>query len=158
MGSRATIMLFALLLAACSSDDVGSEGQGTETGDEPEGVTLHVEADAVIDMCTTSEQSVEIVTRRVDCWDPPLPCTVAQDPPWIVGTTRSCGEALAPDASRWEVAVTQTGRWETRLQSGGTIECFGLGGEARTNVSNDDLASRAELSLAPAPAGECGEP
>jgi hypothetical protein len=151
-------MFVALLLVACTSDDVGSEGQGTDDGDEPEGVTLHVEADAVINLCTLPDQTFELVTRRVDCWDPPLPCTVAQDPPWIAGTARSCEEALAPEASRWEVTVTQTGRWETRLQSGGSIACFGLGGVAQTNVSKDDLASSAELMLAAAPAGECGDP
>lgn len=153
-------MFVALLLAACVSDDVGSEGQETESGDEPEGVTLYVETDAS-SVCSSGEGTVQLVTRRVDCWDPPLPCTLAQDPPWLVGTTGDCGGGQA----RWEVEVTQTGRWETRLQSSAgagqpaqAIACFGLGGEARTNVSKDDLASRAELLLALAPAGECGEP
>lgn len=152
IGSRVPTMLIALLLAACTADDVGSDG-GTDDGEEPEGVTLQVEADAVADLCTSDDQNFELVTRRVDCWDPPLPCTVAQDPPWIAGTSRSCGEALAPEASRWEVTVTQTGRWETRLQSGGSIACFGLGGQARTNVAKSDLASNAKLTLAAAPAG-----
>jgi hypothetical protein len=156
-------MLVALLLAACTSDDVGGEAQETETGEEPEAVTLYVETDAS-SVCTSGDGTVELVTRRVDCFDPPLPCTVAQDPPWLVGTTSDCGQ-LPSGASRWEVEVTQTGRWETRLQSSAAagqpaqaIECYGVGGVARTNVSKDDLANRAELMLALAPAGECGEP
>ncbi|MFO7566455.1 MAG: hypothetical protein R6X02_27680, partial [Enhygromyxa sp.] len=89
---------------------------------------------------------------------------LSQNPPWVLGTTGDCG-ALSGAATRFEVTVSQTGRWETRLQASTgagqpaeAIECFGLGGEARTNVSRDDLANRAEVQLSPAPAGQCGEP
>jgi hypothetical protein len=156
-GPRVASSLFVtLLLAACASDDLGGEGQGTDDGDEPEAVTLYVETDAS-SVCSSGTGTVELVTRRVDCFDPPLPCTVAQDPPWIVGTTDDCGQ-LEPGIARYEVEVSQTGRWETRLRSSAAMECFGLAGQALTSVSKDDLASRAELMLAPGPASECVDP
>jgi hypothetical protein len=151
--------VFALLLAACTStsdDEVGGEGEESETAGEPEVVTLVINADPAL-VCGEEGGPIEFETRRVDCWDPPLPCTVAQDPPWIVGTSGTC-DTIGTNSVRFEVEVSQTGRWETRLQSGAELACWGLGGEARTNVSNDDLASRAELLLTLAPTGECGEP
>jgi hypothetical protein len=155
--SRVASSVFALLLAACTSadDEVGGEGEETETGTEPEAAILITEVDPSV-VCGESGGAIEFETRRVDCFDPPLPCTVAQDPPWIVGTTGDCGDL--DGVVRFEVEVSQTGRWESRLQAGGELACFGLGGESRTDVSKDDLANRAELVLAPAPAGECGEP
>jgi hypothetical protein len=149
----------ASLLVACTGDDSGDGGddQASE-GDEGDGlheqVKLFIDSDAS-SVCSSGTGSVELVTRRVDCWDPQLPCTLAQNPPWVVGTTRDCGSISG--VSRWEVTVSQTGRWQTRLQSTEAIQCVGVGGEARTNVARDDLASRAEFMLSGAPSGQCGE-
>lgn len=157
---RLRLVLLSLLssfsLAACGTTPEGEGGEETETGDEPAMVTLVVDTDAS-SVCGDAGGPITFETRRVDCFDPALPCTVAQDPPWIAGTTDSC-DTLAPGVARWQVVITQTGRWETRLEAGGEIQCFGVGGQARTDVSRDDLASGAELMLQPAPAGECGEP
>lgn len=152
--SRSCLVSVALLLAACTSgdDQSGADDQASEDGGEqPEVATFYIETNAS-SVCSGGG-SVELVTRRVDCWDPPLPCTLAQNPPWLSGTTGNCGGAT----SRFEVTVPQTGRWESRLQTTGAIECLGVGGQARTNVARDDLTNRVEFLLAPAPAGQCGE-
>jgi hypothetical protein len=147
----------ASLLIACTGDDAGGDEQAGEAdeGDElPEQVKLYIDSDAS-SVCSGGTGTVELVTRRVDCWDPQLPCTLAQNPPWVVGTKRDCGSLSG--VSRFEVTVSQTGRWQTRLQSTEAIQCVGVGGDARTNVARDDLSNRAELMLTGAPAGQCGE-
>jgi len=126
----------------------------TETGGGQGVVTLVAEADPSA-LCGPDGGSIVFATRRVECFDPALPCTLPQDPPWLEGTTQSCDSAAG--AIRWEVEVGQTGRWHTRLEVGGEVQCFGVGGELLTEVSKADLASRAELLLSPA-AGDCSTP
>jgi hypothetical protein len=150
-------VVVASSLAACTEPAPGDEQRETDDGGEAEGVVLWVNSDAS-SLCAGGAERVEIVSRRRDCWDPPLPCTVAQNPPWVLGTSVPCS-ALGGGATRWEVTVLQTGRWETQLHAlGGTAvdgACFGEGGERFANVGRADLDSNAEIMLDPVAAANC---
>jgi hypothetical protein len=154
-------LLFPLLLCtlACT-DDTQTTEQGTEEGGPDPGVTLATEYDAT-PLCGTMIDRVEFATRRTNCWDPELPCTIAQDPPWITGTSVDCADIQG--SMQWTVEVAQTGQWETQLRAlaGGMqqgVFCFAVDGQARTNVANVDLESNAEFALVEVADSECSNP
>jgi hypothetical protein len=104
---------------------------------------------------------VEFATRRRNCWDPELPCTIAQDPPWITGTSVDC--ASLGGSMRWAVEVLQTGQYETQLRAlAGDMQqgvfCFATTGQARTNVANIDLEGNVELALVEVADSSCSNP
>lgn len=154
--------LFTLLLCtlACT-DDTQSTEQGTEedSGGEPH-TTLAAEYDAT-SLCGTMIDRVEFATRRRNCWDPEIPCTIAQDPPWITGTTVDC--ASLEGSSHWAVEVQQTGQYETQLralagdmQQG--VHCFATSGQTRTNVANVDIDTNAEFEVVEVADSSCSNP
>lgn len=144
-----------LALAGCDSDPAGDDEETGETGGEPGTVTLALEVDPE-PICGEFGGELMLAARRIDCWDPNLPCTLPQNPPWVEGTVVDCS-TVAPGAIRWEVEIKQTGRWQARIQ-GTELACFGVDGQSPTNVANADLDAGAELTLTAAPAGTCGEP
>jgi hypothetical protein len=157
-------LLLTLLVAlgpACTDDSgAEAEGAGTEEGGEEPGALLATDFDASA-ICGGQIERLEFSTRRRDCWDPEIPCTLPQDPPWITGTGIDCAELGG--SMRWEVRVTQTGKWETQLRAlaGGVqegVHCFAPTGEGRTNVANADLDSNAEFVLVEVADGECSAP
>jgi hypothetical protein len=143
-------------LAGCGTE-AGSEAETeTDTGPEPGTVTFVVEADPE-PICAGSGGSITLMARKVDCWDPQLPCTLPNPPQWIEGDTINCSSVVAGELTRFEIDIVQTGRWQARLQAS-ELACFGLAGEARTDVSRADIEAGIELSLSPAATGVCGEP
>jgi hypothetical protein len=149
-----------LLAPACGGGEETEAGEG-ETGASTPGATLILNFDASSFCDGGGVERVEFATRRVDCWDPELPCTVSQDPPWLTGTTRDCGEL--DGEQRWEVTVGQTGKYETQLralagdmQQG--VHCFATGALSNTHVANEDLESNAELVLGEIADSECSNP
>lgn len=157
-------LVASLLIAPLACVEGGpadmSEGSDSDGASEKDSTTLWIDTDASA-LCISGVEQVEIVTRRRDCWDPSVPCTLAQNPPWVVGTVMAC-DAIEPGERRWEVTVTQTGRWETRLQAvigadavGET--CLGAGGEAWAKVARADLESDAQIMLEVDAAGDCSD-
>lgn len=148
-----------VLLAGCPSDDGQAEGQG-ETGQDP-GATLTTDYDAS-SLCTGQVTRVEFATRRTNCWDPELPCTISQNPPWISGTAVDCTSVSGSMA--WSVTVTQTGQYETQLRAlaGASQEgvyCFApTTNLARTDVANVDLDTNNEFALVEVADSNCSNP
>jgi hypothetical protein len=158
---RISRSLLALLLCtlACT-DDAPSTEQGTEEGSTEPGTTLATEYDAS-PLCGATIDRIEIATRRRNCWDPELPCTIAQDPPWITGTSVDC--ASLAGSMRWAVEVAQTGQYETQLRAlAGDMQqgvyCFASTGQTRTNVANIDLDTNAELEVVEVADSACSNP
>lgn len=151
-------LLLALLSSSvigCQSDAAGEAETDaeTETGaDEVATVTFVVDIAALGNACDETGGQGRLMTRRVDCFDPALPCTIAQDKPWIVGTSLDCSVGWP---SLWRVEVTQTGRWETRFETPHFSDCFALDGAATTDVSRADLEGEVELTLALGPQDSC---
>lgn len=155
------VLLCACVLAtfACT-DDSATDETGTEDGNlQPRTVfTLDFDGSSV---CGSPVDRVEFATRRVNCWDPELPCTISQDPPWITGTSVACSDLAG--STIWEVEVTQTGQYETQLRalagdSQEGIHCFAAGGDKRTNVTNADLETQAVFGLTKTPDSDCSNP
>lgn len=153
--------LLAILLCtlACTDDSQSSE-QGSEDGGTDPGTTLATEYDAS-PLCGATIDRIELATRRRNCWDPELPCTIAQDPPWITGTSVDC--ASIGGSMRWAVEVMQTGQYETQLRAlAGDMQqgvtCFATTGLTRTNVANDDLDTNAELVVVEVADSGCSNP
>jgi hypothetical protein len=148
-----------LCTLACT-DDAQTTEQGNDTGGSEPGTTFAMEYDAS-PLCGSMIDRVEIATRRRNCWDPELPCTVSQDPPWITGTSVDC--ASIGGSMRWAVEVMQTGQYETQLRAlAGDMQqgvyCFASGGQTRTNVANLDLDTNAELVLVEIADSGCSNP
>jgi hypothetical protein len=160
MPQQSRLLLTAILCTLACTDDAQSSEQGSEdTGPEP-GVTLATNYDAT-SLCGAMIDRVEFATRRRNCWDPELPCTLAQDPPWITGTSVACADLTG--SMRWAVVVAQTGQWETQLRAlaGGSqqgVFCFAIVGQGRTNVANADLDMNTEFALVEVADSECSNP
>jgi hypothetical protein len=154
-----TIITVLLCTLACTDDSQSSE-QATEDGGTDPGTTLATDYDAT-PLCGAMIDRVEFATRRRNCWDPELPCTIAQDPPWITGTSVDC--ASLGGSMRWAVEVLQTGQYETQLRAlAGDMQqgvfCFATTGQARTNVANIDLEGNVELALVEVADSSCSNP
>jgi hypothetical protein len=156
---RTSMILTVLLCTLACTDDSPSSEQGTEGGTEP-GTTLTTEFDATA-LCGATIDRVEFATRRRNCWDPEVPCTIAQDPPWITGTSVDC--ASLGGSMRWDVEVMQTGQYETQLRAlAGDMQqgvyCFAPDGQTRTSVANIDLDTDAEFVLVEVADSGCSNP
>lgn len=153
-------LALGLLVAACEGEGEAETGE-SETGEPQSGVTFVLDFDASSLCGGSSIERVEFSTRRVDCWDPELPCTISQDPPWITGTALDCADIGS--TQRWEIALTATGQYETQLRalSSGTqqgVHCYAAGGGGRTRVANEDLQTNVEFQLTEAPDSDCSNP
>ncbi|EDM79696.1 hypothetical protein PPSIR1_16580 [Plesiocystis pacifica SIR-1] len=147
----ACVLALGLGLGACSDEGGGEDEAGESGGEVGESASLAITTDAA-SLCTDGVEGLEIVTRRVDCFDPPLPCTAPANPPWVTGTSRTCAELSG--AQEWSVTVAQTGRWETRLRptAGGSEDagaCLAVSGMTNTPVAKADLESTAVITLEP---------
>jgi hypothetical protein len=158
---RTSRSLLAILLCtlACTDDGQSTE-QGTEEGGTDPGTTLATDYDAT-PLCGTMIDRIEFATRRRNCWDPEIPCTIAQDPPWITGTSVDC--ASLGGSMRWAVQVTQTGQYETQLRAlAGDMQqgvtCFATSGQTRTNVANVDLDMFTEFEVVEVADSNCSNP
>jgi hypothetical protein len=159
---RKRSLLTLLLCTLACTDDGPSNEQGSEDGEtetDP-GVTLATEYDASA-LCGAMIDRIEFATRRTNCWDPELPCTIAQDPPWITGTSVDC--AQLDGSTHWAVEVMQTGQYETQLRAltGSTqqgVYCFAPTAQVRTNVANFDLDTNAEFALVEVADSGCANP
>lgn len=152
--------LLALTSFACSDDSGGTDTTETDDGSAQPRTVFMIDFDGS-SVCGAPVDRVEFATRRVDCWDPELPCTVSADPPWITGTSAACSELAG--SMTWEVEVTQTGKYETQLRalSGASqegIHCFTAGGAENTRVANSDLDTQATFALTDAADSECSNP
>ena len=152
----------SLLLAtfACTDDAGGTTEDGTDDGNTEPHTEFMIDFDATV-VCNDPVDRVEFATRRIDCWDPELPCTVSSDPPWITGTSAPCSDIAGPMV--WKVEVMQTGQYETQLRalagsSQEGINCFVSGGPDTTKVTNSDLETFASFSLTDAADSECSNP
>jgi hypothetical protein len=160
MRSPTHLLLTLLLVPLACTDDTQSSEQGSEDTSTDPGTTFATNFDAT-PLCGTNIDRVEIATRRRNCWDPEIPCTIAQDPPWITGTSVDC--ASLGGSMRWAVEVTQTGQYETQLRAlAGDMQqgvyCFASTGQTRTNVANDDLDTNAELEIVEVADSGCSNP
>ncbi|WP_146158419.1 hypothetical protein [Enhygromyxa salina] len=156
------VCLLALLSVACTDETGGTtdENSSTDDGSALPSTVFRIEFDGT-SVCGAPVDRVEFATRRINCWDPELPCTVSTDPPWITGTAAACSEL--DGSMEWQVEVTQTGQYETQLRAlSGTsqegIHCFAGGGAATTKVSNADLDTQASFTLTEAPDQDCANP
>jgi hypothetical protein len=137
------LLLPLLLCTLACTDDAQTTEQGTEEGGPDPGVTFATDYDAT-SLCGTTIDRIEFATRRTNCWDPELPCTL--------------------DGSvHWTVTVAQTGQWETQLrvlagdmQQG--VFCFATDALGRTNVANVDLESNTEFALFEVADSQCSNP
>jgi hypothetical protein len=152
--------ILALTAVACTDDSSGTTEDSTDDGSLLPSTVFRIDFDAT-SVCAAPVDRIEFATRRIDCWDPELPCTVSTDPPWITGTTAACSEIAG--SMVWEVEVTQTGKYETQLRAlAGTsqegIHCFAGGGADDTRVGNADLDAQATFTLTDAPDSDCANP
>ncbi|PRQ02139.1 hypothetical protein ENSA5_25980 [Enhygromyxa salina] len=148
-----------LAVTACTDDAQPADGGSEDAGQDPH-ATFTVDFDATT-ICGAAIDRVEFATRRRDCFDPELPCTMPANPPWITGTSVDCSDIAG--SMNWEVEVTQTGKYETQLRAfaGDTqegIHCFAAGGEPRTKVANVDLEMFATFAVTEVDDSECDNP
>ncbi len=146
--------------AACTDSTKGlaDQDEGEMGLDEGVEATAFFEIhDDASDLCSGAD-TVEIVTRRLDCWDPPVPCTLAQDPPDVLGTSRACDEVAGTQL--WDLGVTQTGQWQVELRAlagdevvGG--QCFGYQGMELVPVALADMNSGVTFELERLGSGPC---
>lgn len=154
---RIQVCLLALATLACTDDTGGSTDDSTDDGSDDPSTMFRIDFDGT-SVCASPVDRVEFATRRINCWDPELPCTVSQDPPWITGTSAPCSDIAG--SMIWEVEVTQTGQYETQLRalagsSQEGIHCFAGGGAANTKVTNNDLDTQASFTLTDTPDSDC---
>ena len=64
-----------LLAPACTEEPAPTDDEGGQ-------ISLELETGATA-LCSDGSEEIRLAARRVNCWDPELPCTVPQDPPWV---------------------------------------------------------------------------
>lgn len=152
--------ILGLALLGCGGDDTGSDTETeTSAGSEP-GATFIVDVDGSL-LCGAATDRVEFATRRVDCWDPEIPCTLPAMPTWVTGTTMNCSD-LSSGSIMWSLTVDGTGQYETQLralagdmQEG--VHCY-ANTEDLTRVSSEDLETQAVLALNEIDDSNCSNP
>ena len=131
--------LCALLAVACAEEPTTTDDEG---GNEPGEVSLELATGASA-LCLDGPDEIRIAARRVNCWDPELPCTVPQDPPWVFGTAMPCAEIEG--IRDWRLQLSQTGEW-----TGGALVdalCLTREGLHPVRIANEDLDAAAQIEV-----------